>query len=131
MTATPIPRTLHMSLVGIRDLSLIETPPANRKILTQVLEESEQTLHMAYQAELERGGQICILHNKVKTIEAQSVPNSTNATCSPGNGTMDSKMNEDEIESTMLDFYEHRYDVLVTTIIESGIDIPNEYARLF
>lgn len=126
MTATPIPRTLHMSLVGIRDLSLIETPPPNRKkIGTQVLEESDQILRQAIKSELDRQGQVYILHNKVKTIEAQAtriagmIPQARVA-------YLHGQMGEEQIEETMLDFYNHRFDVLVaTTIIESGIDIPN------
>ncbi|MCB1199424.1 MAG: transcription-repair coupling factor [Leptospiraceae bacterium] len=126
MTATPIPRTLHMSLVGIRDLSLIETPPRNRmKIETYVLEEDEEILHLAIRNELERGGQVYILHNKVKTIQAQagrihSIYPKARV------GILHGQMPDDEIENVMLDFYQRQYDILVTTtIIESGIDIPN------
>ncbi len=126
MTATPIPRTLHMSLVGIRDLSLIETPPRNRqKIETYVIEEDEEILKAALRHELERGGQVYVLHNKVKTIEAQAarlsmlLPKARIA-------VLHGQMPEEQIETTMLDFYRQVYDILVaTTIIESGIDIPN------
>lgn len=126
LTATPIPRTLHMSLVGIRDLSLIETPPRNRqKIETWVVEENDELLRQAIKKELERGGQVYVLHNQVKTIEAQArrihgmLPSARTA-------VLHGKMSEEEIEITMLDFYKHSYDILVsTTIIESGIDIPN------
>jgi len=126
LTATPIPRTLHMSLTGIRDLSIIETPPAERrKIETHVLAENEELLRMALQRELERGGQAYVLHNKVKTIEEQAmrlktlVPNARVA-------ILHGQMPENEIEEVMVDFYQHAYDILVsTTIIESGIDIPN------
>ena len=115
MTATPIPRTLHMSLVGIRDLSLIETPPPNRKkIGTQVLEESEQTIRQAVKSELDRQGQVYILHNKVKTIEAQAtriagmIPQARVA-------YLHGQMSEDQIEEMYVDFYNHRFDVLVAT----------------
>jgi transcription-repair coupling factor (superfamily II helicase) len=126
MTATPIPRTLHMSLVGIRDLSLIETPPPNRKkIGTQVMEESEHTLRQAIKSELDRQGQVYILHNKVKTIEAQA-SRISNMIPQARVAFLHGQMDEEQIEETMLDFYNHRFDVLVaTTIIESGIDIPN------
>lgn len=126
LTATPIPRTLHMSLVGIRDLSIIETPPRNRqKIETYVLEENEEILRQAILHELERKGQVYVLHNKVKTIEAQAnrirqiIPQARIA-------ILHGQMLEEQIEQTMLDFYQGHYDILVTTtIIESGIDIPN------
>ncbi|MBS0618767.1 MAG: transcription-repair coupling factor [Spirochaetes bacterium] len=126
LTATPIPRTLHMSLTGIRDLSIIETPPAERrKIETHVLAENEELLRIALQRELDRGGQAYVLHNKAKTIEAQAmrlkalVPNARVA-------ILHGQMPENEIEEVMVDFYQHAYDILVsTTIIESGIDIPN------
>ncbi|MBN8222285.1 MAG: transcription-repair coupling factor [Spirochaetes bacterium] len=126
LTATPIPRTLHMSLSGIRDLSIIETPPADRrKIETHVLADNEELLRMAMKRELDRGGQVYVLHNKVKTIEEQAarlkglVPNARIA-------ILHGQMPENEIEEVMVDFYQHAYDILVsTTIIESGIDIPN------
>ncbi len=126
LTATPIPRTLHMSLSGIRDLSIIETPPADRrKIETYVLADNEELLTLAMKRELDRGGQIYVLHNKVKTIEEQAirlrglVPNARTA-------VLHGQMPENEIEEVMVDFYQHAYDILVsTTIIESGIDIPN------
>ncbi|MCS6985109.1 MAG: transcription-repair coupling factor [Leptospiraceae bacterium] len=126
LTATPIPRTLYMSLAGIRDLSLIETPPRNRqKIETYVLEESEEILRAAIANELKRQGQVYVLHNKVKTIDAQAnrikqlVPSARVA-------ILHGQMEEEEIEKTMLEFYKGNYDILVTTtIIESGIDIPN------
>lgn len=126
LTATPIPRTLHMSLSGIRDLSIIETPPADRrKIETHVLADNEELLRLALKRELDRGGQAYVLHNKVKTIEEQAirlkglVPTARIA-------ILHGQMPESEIEEVMVDFYQHAYDILVsTTIIESGIDIPN------
>ncbi len=115
-----------MSLSGIRDLSIIETPPADRrKIETHVLADNEELLRMAMKRELDRGGQVYVLHNKVKTIEEQAarlkglVPNARIA-------ILHGQMPENEIEEVMVDFYQHAYDILVsTTIIESGLDIPN------
>lgn len=126
LTATPIPRTLHMSLSGIRDLSIIETPPADRrKIETHVLADNEELLRIALKRELDRGGQAYLLHNKVKTIEEQAarikglIPDARIA-------VLHGQMPESEIEEVMVDFYQHAYDILIsTTIIESGIDIPN------
>jgi transcription-repair coupling factor (superfamily II helicase) len=126
LTATPIPRSLHMSLAGIRDLSIIETPPADRrKIETHVLAENEEILRVALSRELDRGGQVYVLHNKVKTIEEQALRFRSLA---PGAriAVLHGQMPENEIEEVMVDFYQHAYDILVsTTIIESGIDIPN------
>ncbi len=126
LTATPIPRTLHMSLAGIRDLSIIETPPADRrKIETHVLAENEELLTLALRHELERGGQVYVLHNKVKTIDAQAIRLS-NLVPHARIAILHGQMPESEIEEIMVDFYQHAYDILVsTTIIESGIDIPN------
>lgn len=126
LTATPIPRSLHMSLAGIRDLTIIETPPADRrKIETHVLVANDELLQFAIKRELARGGQVYILHNKVATIEEQAMrirslnPKSRVA-------ILHGQMPEIEIEEVMIDFYQHAYDILVsTTIIESGIDIPN------
>ncbi|MFZ5627942.1 MAG: transcription-repair coupling factor [Spirochaetota bacterium] len=126
LTATPIPRTLHMSLSGIRDLSIIETPPADRrKIETHVLQENEEVLRLAIKHELDRGGQVYILHNKVKTIEEQALRLRSLAPRARV-AVLHGQMPENEIEEVMVDFYQHAYDLLVsTTIIESGIDIPN------
>lgn len=125
MTATPIPRTLQLSLTGIRDLSLMETPPRSRKkIETYVLEENDEILKKAVTFELQREGQVYVLHNKVKTMEAQALrlrkllPQARVA-------VLHGQMPDDEIESILLDFYRYKFDVLIsTTIIESGIDIP-------
>lgn len=125
MTATPIPRTLQLSLTGIRDLSLIETPPRNRKkIETFVLEENDELIKKALELELKRNGQVYVLHNKVKTIEAQAtrlqslLPYARIA-------ILHGQLSDDEIENVMLEFYRYQYDILLsTTIIESGIDIP-------
>jgi len=126
LTATPIPRTLHMSLVGLRDLSIINTPPANRtKIETYVMEENDEILKEAIIRETTRGGQIYFLHNRVESIEIQAqrlgqlLPEISIA-------ILHGQLPENEIEDTLIDFQEGRYQLLVTTtIIESGIDIPN------
>jgi transcription-repair coupling factor (superfamily II helicase) len=125
MSATPIPRTLEMSLVGIRDLSLLQTPPADRQpILTHVGEYDERVAVEAIRRELLREGQVFWVHNRVKSIdEAASrlrdlVPE---ARIAIAHGQMD----EGTLEQVVVDFWEGRYDVLVcTTIIESGIDMP-------
>jgi transcription-repair coupling factor (superfamily II helicase) len=125
LSATPIPRTLNMSLSGLRDMSLIETPPRDRlAIQTQVVQFSENVIKSAIELELGRGGQVFFIHNRVETIETiaalvhRLVPQ---ARMVVGHG----QLNEKEMERVMLDFIEHKYDVLVaTTIIENGIDIP-------
>ena len=125
MSATPIPRTLEMSLVGIRDLSLLQTPPADRQpILTYVGEQSEQVAIEAIRRELLREGQVFWVHNRVQSIEERAaelrewVPE---ARIAVAHGQMD----ETQLEQVVLDFWEGSYDVLVcTTIIESGIDMP-------
>ncbi len=125
LSATPIPRTLNMSLLGMRDMSVIETPPRDRlAINTQVVQFAESVIRSAVELELARNGQIFFIHNRVETIEAiaaliqRIVPN---ARIAIGHG----KMNEKEMEQAMLDFIDYKYDILVaTTIIENGIDIP-------
>ena len=125
LSATPIPRTLNMSLSGMRDMSLIETPPRDRlAIQTQVVQFSETVIKSAIDLELSRGGQVFFIHNRVETIDTVAalvkrlVPQ---ARLAVGHG----QMNEKEMERVMLDFIDYKYDVLVaTTIIENGIDIP-------
>jgi len=125
MTATPIPRTLNMSLAGIRDFSIIATPPARRiAIKTFVSEWNKETIREACQRELMRGGQIFFLHNNVSTIEKRAreleeiIPE---AKIDIGHG----QMPEHQLERVMTDFYHQRFNILVcTTIIETGIDIP-------
>src|SRR5204862_3244728 len=125
LSATPIPRTLNMSLLGMRDMSLIETPPRDRlAIHTQVVQFSDSVIKSAIELELSRGGQVFFIHNRVETIETiaalvqRLVPQ---ARLAIGHG----QMNEKQMERVMLDFIDHKYDVLVaTTIIENGIDIP-------
>jgi transcription-repair coupling factor (superfamily II helicase) len=125
LSATPIPRTLNMSLSGLRDMSLIETPPSDRlAIQTQVVQSSDVVIKSAIDLELARGGQVFFIHNRVESIETiaalvkRLVPQARMAV---GHG----QMNEREMERVMLDFIGYKYDVLVaTTIIENGIDIP-------
>jgi len=126
MSATPIPRTLHMSMAGIRDLSIIMTPPENRQsIETFVLEENPDILQMAVRQELERKGQIFFVHNRVQTIDARAemlhdlVPEASVAVAH-------GQMLEHELEEVLVDFIDGKYDILLaTTIIESGIDMPH------
>jgi len=125
MSATPIPRTLHMSLVGLRDMSVIETPPKDRMaIQTVVAKFDEKLIRSAVEVELERGGQIYFVHNRVETIyeiaaKIQELVPAARITVGHG------QMGESELEKVMLSFMHHEHDVLVaTTIIENGLDIP-------
>jgi len=126
MTATPIPRTLNMSLVGIRDMSVIETPPKDRlAIQTNVVKFDSTVLVRAIRAEMDRGGQVFFVHNRVESIYSMGnllqrlVPD---AKIVIGHG----QMAEDSLERAMLDFMTHKADVLLaTTIVENGLDIPN------
>ncbi len=125
LTATPIPRTLNLSLTGIRDLSIIATPPARRhSILTFVRPYDKAIIREAILREIMRGGQVYYLHNDVKTINAVAQELS-DAIPEAKFGVGHGQMPERELEKIMVDFYHHRFNVLVcTTIIESGIDIP-------
>ena len=126
LTATPIPRTLHMALSGIRDLSIIESPPVDRQaIRTYVTRHDEGLIREATLRELARGGQVFFVHNRVETIDKvaarlrELVPEARF-------GVAHGQMHGTALEKVMLDFLEKRLDVLVTTaIIESGLDIPN------
>jgi transcription-repair coupling factor (superfamily II helicase) len=126
MTATPIPRTLNMSLVGIRDMSIIETPPKDRlSIQTHVVKFEQQVIARAIRHELERGGQVYVVHNRVESIFSigalvqRLVPE---ARIVVGHG----QMGEEDLEKAMLEFVARKYDVLLaTTIVENGLDIPN------
>jgi transcription-repair coupling factor (superfamily II helicase) len=125
LTATPIPRTLNMAMGGLRDLSLITTPPAERlAVKTFVLEWNETVVREAAMREIRRGGQIYFVHNSIETIEktAQALRELVpEASVAVGHG----QMRERELEQLMLDFYHRRFNVLVcTTIVESGIDVP-------
>ena len=126
LTATPIPRTLHMSLIGIRDMSVLEEPPVDRvPIQTYVMEYNDEMVREAIQREMARGGQVYYVYNRVNDIDevaahvAQLVPEA-NVVFAHG------QMHERELERIMLDFVDGEIDVLVsTTIIETGLDIPN------
>ncbi len=126
LSATPIPRTLHMSLLGIRDISNLETPPPDRKAIeTRVLRFDAETIRRAIVRELNRDGQVYFVHNRVYNIESvadkvQSIV--PEARIAIGHG----QMTGEQLERTMLDFINRKFDILVaTTIIESGLDIPN------
>jgi len=126
LTATPIPRTLNMSLAGLRDLSIIASPPTQRHaIKTFVSEWNDQQVHEACLREIKRGGQVYVLHNEVKTIEKmcktlEDLIPEANVQFAHG------QMRERDLERIMLDFVHQRFNILVsTTIIESGIDIPS------
>jgi transcription-repair coupling factor (superfamily II helicase) len=126
LTATPIPRTLNMSLVGIRDMSVIETPPRDRlAIQTHVVKYDPDVIARAIRTELERGGQVYFVHNRVESIFAigdvvtRLVPEAKIAVAH-------GQMGEEELERVMVDFIAHKFDVLLaTTIVENGLDIPN------
>lgn len=126
LTATPIPRTLQMSMVGMRSLSLIETPPVDRyPIQTYVVEENKQIIRDAIYKELSRNGQIYILFNKVENIE-RKVNEIKNLVPDASVSFAHGQMSKIELENKMTGFIKHEFDVLVcTTIIETGIDIPN------
>ena len=126
LTATPIPRTLHMSMLGIRDLSVIETPPTNRyPVQTYVLESNPTIIRDAILREIDRGGQVYYLYNKVDTIE-QKVAELKELIPEASIGFVHGQMSEIRLENTLIDFINGEYDVLVTTtIIETGVDIPN------
>lgn len=126
LSATPIPRTLNLSLVGIRDLSLINTAPMDRlPTRTFISKFDKDTIHKGVMSEIERGGQVFFLHNRVQSIYSltdelrELLPN---VRIKVAHG----QMNETDLEKTMLEFFNHEIDMLVcTTIIESGMDIPN------
>lgn len=125
LTATPIPRTLNMAMAGIRELSIIATPPARRMAVKTLIHEWDSSmLREAIQREIQRGGQVFFLHNEVRSIQrtarevAEMVPDARI-------GIAHGQMHERELERVMLDFYRQKYNVLVcTTIIENGIDVP-------
>ena len=126
LSATPIPRTLHMSLAGARDMSIIETPPADRlPVQSYVVESSDAMLRGAIERELARGGQVYFIYNRVESIDrmrehlVRLVPEARIASAH-------GQMNEDILEQVMMDFYEGHYDILLaTSIIENGIDVAN------
>ncbi len=126
LTATPIPRTLHMALLGARDMSVIDTPPKDRlPVETEVVPFDEEVILSAILRELDRGGQVYFVHNRIETIDtvaghvAEILPEARIAIAH-------GRMHERELERVMLDFIERKYDILVSTmIVESGLDIPN------
>lgn len=126
LTATPIPRTLHMSMLGIRDLSVIETPPENRfPVQTYVVEHNPMFIKEAIEREMARNGQVFLLNNRIENIEkvAREVDDLVEGARV---GIAHGRMNESELENVMLGFLDGEFDVLVsTTIIETGVDIPN------
>ena len=128
MSATPIPRTLHMSLLGLRDISSLSTPPLDRRsVVTRISQFNHQTIRKAIVQELNRGGQVFYLHNRVKTIEKMAMDvrkliKDTDATVLVAHGQMAKR----ELEDAMIKFVQGQVQVLVcTTIVESGLDIPN------
>ena len=126
LSATPIPRTLHMSLAGARDMSIIETPPADRlPVQSYVVESSDAVIRGAIERELSRRGQVYFIYNRVESIDRmrehlrQLVPKARIASAH-------GQMNEDILEQVMMDFYEGHYDILLaTSIVENGIDVAN------
>lgn len=126
LSATPIPRTLHMSLVGARDMSVIETPPEERfPVQTYVVENNDSIIRDAVRRELKRGGQVYFVYNRVETIDkmrahlAEMLPDARIQTAH-------GQMPEELLEQVMVDFYEGKYDILVaTSIIENGLDVAN------
>jgi len=126
LSATPIPRTLHMALVGVRDISNLETPPAERRAVeTKVARWDDRLIRDAIIRELNRGGQIFFVHNRIgdmSTIAEKIKRNVPEIRMAIGHG----RMGEHELEQVMVDFIEHKFDLLLaTTIVESGLDIPN------
>ncbi|WP_028296453.1 transcription-repair coupling factor [Olivibacter sitiensis] len=126
LTATPIPRTLHFSLMGARDLSIINTPPPNRQpVQTELHVFNEKLIQEAVAYEIDRGGQVFFIHNRVqdlKQLAAMITRVVPNARCGVAHGQLEG----DDLEDVMLKFINHEFDVLVaTTIIEAGLDIPN------
>jgi transcription-repair coupling factor (superfamily II helicase) len=126
LTATPIPRTLHMSLIGVRDLSVINTPPEDRfPIATYICRRDDKVITEAIRRELDREGQIFFVHNRVRSI--QKITRDLNWLFPKARiGIAHGQMAEEQLEDIMIDFLEKKYDILVcTTIIEIGLDIPN------
>lgn len=126
LSATPIPRTLHMSMVGVRDMSVIDEPPAGRRpVQTYVLESNPSIIKDAIEREIKRGGQVYFVHNRIQDIfevgrKIQKLVPEARVVVAHG------RMTGGELEDIMIDFLEHEYDILVTTtIIESGLDIKN------
>lgn len=126
LSATPIPRTLHMSLVGARDMSIIETPPQERfPVQTYVIENNDTIIRDAIKREVRRGGQVYFIYNRIETIDKMYLHLSAMLP-DVKMGIAHGQMGEEELERAMLNFYEGKYDVLIaTSIIENGLDVPN------
>lgn len=126
LSATPIPRTLHMSLVSARDMSLITTPPAERfPVQTYVVEDDDEIISEAIQREIRRGGQVYFVYNRIETIDLMH-ERLSNLIPDAKIQTAHGQMSDNFLENVMMDFYEGKFDVLLsTTIIENGLDIPN------
>jgi transcription-repair coupling factor (superfamily II helicase) len=131
LTATPIPRTLHMTLAGIRDMSIIDTPPEDRvPIKTYVLPHADSLVRDAIRREIERGGQVYFVHNRVHSIY-HIAAHLQHLVPEAGIGVAHGQLDERELEKTMFDFFNGEHDVLVcTTIIENGLDVPNANTML-
>jgi transcription-repair coupling factor (superfamily II helicase) len=126
LTATPIPRTLHMALMGARDMSTVDTPPKDRlPVETEVVQFDEEIIVSAVLRELDRGGQVFFVHNRVETIDAMAT-HLTELLPQVRLAVAHGQMHERDLERVMLDFIDRKYDILVSTmIVESGLDIPN------
>lgn len=126
LSATPIPRTLHMSLVGARDMSVIETPPQERfPVQTYVIENNDMIIKDAIKREVRRGGQVYFIYNRVETIDKMYL-HLLSMLPDVKIGIAHGQMSEEELERAMLNFYEGKYDILLTTsIIENGLDVSN------
>ena len=126
LSATPIPRTLHMSLVGARDMSIIETPPQERfPVQTYVIENNDVIIRDAIKREVRRGGQVYFIYNRIESIGKMYLHLSSMLP-DIRIGIAHGQMTEEELERAMLNFYEGKYDMLIaTSIIENGLDVPN------
>lgn len=126
LSATPIPRTLHMSLVGARDMSIIETPPQERfPVQTYVIENNDMIIRDAIKREVRRGGQVYFIYNRIESIGKMYLHLSSMLP-DVRIGVAHGQMTEEELERAMLNFYEGKYDMLIaTSIIENGLDVPN------
>ncbi len=126
LTATPIPRTLHMALAGLREMSIINTPPVDRlPIRTYIAKFDEDLIQKAIQTELARGGQVFFVHNRVKSIQEMATQLSKLISKDAKIGVAHGQMHERELEKTMSDFYQKKTDILLcSSIIESGLDLP-------
>ena len=126
LTATPIPRTLHMSMAGMRDMSILLDPPRDRyPVETYIVEQSDRLIRDAILRELGRNGQVYFVHNRINSIDKMARELST-LVPEASIGIAHGRMDEGVLERVMVDFYEGKYDILLcTTIIENGLDMPN------